>query len=101
MRVDKAAVSGTDQPVDAELVWLARGGDAAAFGVLLERHRAGLYASALGRLGEREAAADAVQETFVIALRRLDQLRDAAKVGEASRLLCRPCAGCGSRLRAA
>ena len=69
MRVENAAASGIDQPVDAELVWLARGGDAAAFGVLLERHRAGLYASALARLAEREAAADVVQETFVIALR--------------------------------
>ena len=66
---------------DAGLVEMARRGDSAAFGAVLDRHRTALFARALGCLGEREAAADAVQETFVIALRRLDQLRDPVKVG--------------------
>jgi RNA polymerase sigma-70 factor (ECF subfamily) len=69
------------QPTDAELVQMAWRGDSAALGAVLDRHRAALFAHALGYLGEREAAADAVQETFIIALRRLDSLRDPAKVG--------------------
>jgi RNA polymerase sigma-70 factor (ECF subfamily) len=70
-----------EQQTDAELVQMARRGDATALGAVLDRHRAALFAHALGSLGEREAAADAVQEAFVIALRRLGQLRDPAKVG--------------------
>src|SRR5262249_17343161 len=66
---------------DADLVQMTRHGDSAAFGAVLDRHRVALFARALGCLGEREAAADAVQDTFVIALRRLDQLREPAKVG--------------------
>jgi RNA polymerase sigma-70 factor (ECF subfamily) len=66
---------------DAELVQMAWSGDSAAFGAVLDRHRVALIARALGCLGEQEAAADAVQEAFVIALRRVDQLRDPAKVG--------------------
>ena len=62
---------------DVELVCAARAGDAGAMGALLERHRAALYASALSILGERGLAQDAVQDTFVVALRRIDDLRDA------------------------
>jgi RNA polymerase sigma-70 factor (ECF subfamily) len=69
------------QLTDAELVQMAWRGDSAAFGAVLDRHRVALFARALGWLGEREAAADAVQEAFVLALRRVDQLRDPAKVG--------------------
>lgn len=61
---------------DADLVHAARAGDASALGVLLERHRASLYATALSMLGERTQAQDAVQDTYLVALRRLDALRD-------------------------
>jgi RNA polymerase sigma factor (sigma-70 family) len=67
-------------PSDAELVLAARGGDAGAFGTLLERHRAPLYASALAVLGERAAAQDVVQDAFLIALRRLGDLREPSAV---------------------
>ncbi|MGH2917209.1 MAG: RNA polymerase sigma factor, partial [Solirubrobacteraceae bacterium] len=63
---------------DAELVNAARGGDVGALGGLLERHRAPLYASALSILGERTAAQDAVQDAHLVAMRRLDDLRDPA-----------------------
>lgn len=63
---------------DADLVRNAHAGDPVALGVLLERHRAPLYASALSMLREREAAHDAVQETFLVALQRLGDLRDPA-----------------------
>jgi RNA polymerase sigma-70 factor (ECF subfamily) len=63
---------------DAELVHAARAGDAGALGGLLERHRAPLYASALSILGERAEAQDAVQDAYLVALQRLDDLRDPA-----------------------
>jgi RNA polymerase sigma-70 factor (ECF subfamily) len=67
-------------PSDADLVEAALAGDVAGLGLVLERHRAGLFASALAQLGSREQAADAVQETFVVALVKLRQLRDPATV---------------------
>ncbi len=66
---------------DADLVNDARAGNPAALAVLLERHRAPLYASALSMLRERDAAQDAVQETFLVALRRLGDLRDPNAAG--------------------
>src|SRR5215467_12167863 len=76
-----AGMRQAEQLTDAELVQMAWRGDSAAFGAVLDRHRVALFAQALGCLGEREAAADAVQEAFVLALRCVDQLRDPAKVG--------------------
>jgi RNA polymerase sigma factor (sigma-70 family) len=61
---------------DAELGALARGGDVEALAALLERCRPSLYATAVGLLGNRADAADAVQDTFVVALVRLADLRD-------------------------
>jgi RNA polymerase sigma-70 factor (ECF subfamily) len=60
---------------DAALVARARRGDSAAHAQLFERHAPGL-ARLLGCLtGSRADAEDALQETFVIAFERLDQLR--------------------------
>ncbi len=66
---------------DAELVREAQGGDAASLGLLLERHRAPLYALALRFLGHDPEAQDAVHDAFLIALRKIDQLRDPEAVG--------------------
>lgn len=63
---------------DAHLVRAARAGDAASLGLLLHRHRASVYASAVTILGHGECAQDAVQDTFVVALRRLPELREPA-----------------------
>ncbi len=63
---------------DADLVHLAQIGDAGALGVLLERHRPRLYASALAILGDSALAQDAVQDAFLIALRRIGELREPA-----------------------
>jgi len=71
----------TSEPDDAALVLSARSGDPASLGTVLERHRARLLAVAVERLGHGPQAEDAVQETFVIALRHLGQLRDPAAVG--------------------
>ena len=70
-----------EHPSDADLVHAARGGDGLALGTPLVRHQAALYSHALHVLVRREDAADAVQETFVLALARLDQLRDADAAG--------------------
>jgi RNA polymerase sigma factor (sigma-70 family) len=67
-------------PGDGELARAARAGDVASLGELLERYRAPLHADALRMLGHGSAE-DAVQETFVIALRRIGDLRDPDAVG--------------------
>jgi RNA polymerase sigma-70 factor (ECF subfamily) len=59
----------------------ALGGDVASLSALLDRYRASLYARALAYLGRPEDAADAVQETFLLALTRLGQVRDPEAVG--------------------
>ena len=62
----------------AELGSLARGGDVQALAALLERCRPSLYGTAIGLLRNRADALDAVQDTFVIALVRVEDLRDGA-----------------------
>jgi RNA polymerase sigma factor (sigma-70 family) len=66
---------------DAELVRTAQGGDATSLGILLERHRAALHALALRFLGSGPDAQDAVQDTFLIALRTIERLREPEAVG--------------------
>lgn len=64
---------------DSELVERARRGDAAAFGELVERHRAAVYRTALAALGSAEEAEEVAQDAFVSAFQKLDGFR-----GEAS-----------------
>ena len=66
---------------DAALVLAAQAGDVAGLGALLERHRARLHAIAVGMLGHGQDAEDAVQDTFVVALRRIGELREPAAAG--------------------
>jgi len=61
---------------DAELLQAAHAGHAASLGVLLERHRPRLLAIALRMLGYGPQAEDAVHDTFLIALRKVDTLED-------------------------
>jgi RNA polymerase sigma factor (sigma-70 family) len=82
---------------DADFVQLAREGEVAALGALLERHRARLYALALSMLRDRDEAHDAVQDTFLLALRRLDDLREPASAGAWLRAIVRN--ACLTRLR--
>lgn len=65
-----------DPITDAELVALARAGEADAFAELFERCRPALYAVAISILRDRDAALDAVQDTCLTALVRLDSLRE-------------------------
>lgn len=68
-------------PVDASLVEAARRGDRASFAELVERHRELALALAGNLLGNRNAAADVVQEAAVTALVGLERLRTPAKFG--------------------
>jgi RNA polymerase sigma-70 factor (ECF subfamily) len=60
---------------DADLVQRARQGDAAAFGELIDRHRAAVFRAALAALGSHADAEDAAQDAFLVAYRRLDSFR--------------------------
>src|SRR5258707_10633637 len=60
---------------DLDLVARARQGDPAAFGELVERHRAAVYRAALAALGSHADAEDAAQDAFLLAFRRLDGFR--------------------------
>jgi RNA polymerase sigma factor (sigma-70 family) len=88
-----------DPPTDADLVVAAQAGDARGLAVLLERYRAGMHAVALGVLGHGPDAEDALQDGVMVALRRLDELRNPAAAGPWLRAIVRNV--CRMRLRAA
>lgn len=64
---------------DAELVALARLGDAQAFALLYRRYVHQVYAFAFDRLGSAAAAEDATQTVFFRALRSLDRYRESGR----------------------
>ena len=57
---------------DSELVERVRGGNAAAFDLLVNRHMKRAFAVAYRLLGQREDAEDLVQEAFIAALEKID-----------------------------
>ncbi len=61
---------------DAHLVSRARQGDSPAFGELVRRHLRSAYAIALAALAIPADAEDVCQDSFIIALERLDECRD-------------------------
>ena len=70
------------EPVpDDDLVRLAAGGDRDAFGTLVERHGSNIYRLCLRIMGNPEDAHDAAQDTFLVAMRKLDQFRGDAAFG--------------------
>jgi RNA polymerase sigma factor (sigma-70 family) len=66
---------------DAELVAASLDGERAAFGVLIDRHRARAVAISRGMLSSREDADDIVQEALLQAYLGLDRLRDPGAFG--------------------
>lgn len=64
------------RPDDSELVRRARGGDGDAFGVLVNRYMRAAYAVALSVTGAHEDAEDAAQESFLVALQKLEECRN-------------------------
>jgi RNA polymerase sigma-70 factor (ECF subfamily) len=71
----------SDTPSDGELVQRARRGDEHAFGLLVERYQRPAYAVALSVTGRHEDAQDAAQESFLVALARLDECRSPDRFG--------------------
>ena len=65
---------------DTEIVAAHLAGDRAALAVMYDRYGAGLFDTAASMLRNRHDAADAVQDVFVIAAERLDQLRDSSRL---------------------
>lgn len=63
---------------DARLVRRARDGDRSAFEVLVRRYLKTAYAVALAELADPRDAEDAVQDSFIAALERLEDCRDPA-----------------------
>jgi RNA polymerase sigma-70 factor, ECF subfamily len=70
--------SGT--PDDRSLLRAHLDGDAEAFGTLFARHRDRLWVVALRTTGDREEAADALQDALISAFRRADTFRGDAAV---------------------
>lgn len=60
---------------DAELIELARNGDRAAFGTLVERYQQVVVRAALAALRSREDAEEVAQDALLLAYRKLDSFR--------------------------
>jgi RNA polymerase sigma-70 factor (ECF subfamily) len=71
----------SETPSDSDLVRRARKGDEIAFGWLVERYQRPAYAVALSVTGRHEDAEDAAQESFLVALDRLDECRSPERFG--------------------
>lgn len=73
---------------DADAVRRALEGDRGAFDLLVRRHLDPLYRHASRMVGDPDAAADLVQETFVRGYRKLDSCRDPGRVGSWLHRIC-------------
>jgi RNA polymerase sigma-70 factor, ECF subfamily len=71
---------GGDERDDTALLRAHAAGDPDAFGELIRRHRDRLWAVALRTLGDREEAADAVQDALLSAYRAAERFRGDAAV---------------------
>ena len=65
---------------DADDLAAARGGDAVAFGRIIRRHQRRLFAVLVRRMGSVSDAEDVLQNTCLLAWRKLDQFRGEAKL---------------------
>jgi RNA polymerase sigma-70 factor (ECF subfamily) len=71
----------SETPSDSELVRRARSGEEIAFGLLVKRYQRPAYAVAMSVTGRHEDAEDAAQESFLVALDRLDECRSPERFG--------------------
>ncbi len=79
-------------PSDADLLAAHVAGDPDAFGALFLRHRDRLWAVAVRTMGDREEAADALQEAMISASRRAGTFRgDAAVTSWLHRIVVNSC----------
>ncbi|MFL6239046.1 MAG: RNA polymerase sigma factor SigM [Actinomycetes bacterium] len=78
--MDRRDPAGGTPDSDEELLARHCAGDDAAFGEIVRRHRDRMWAIALRTLGDRDEAADAVQDAFVSAFRSASSFRGDARV---------------------
>ena len=74
----KVAMPADDDTPDEVLVTRAQRGDRMALGLLVRRHQRALFALCLRYVRDTDEAADLVQRSFVRAMAKLSDLRDAA-----------------------
>src|SRR5437763_14983159 len=74
------ALPAAESREEDSLVNAARNGDRAAFGLLYDRYARMVHGILLCRVPPREVD-DLVQEVFLLALRKLDSLRDISRFG--------------------
>jgi RNA polymerase sigma-70 factor, ECF subfamily len=72
---ERSAAAELQRARDRHLVERARGGDVEAFNQLVEAYQDYLFALVIRVVGNRESAADAIQEAFFSAYRNLDRFR--------------------------
>ena len=65
----------TVRPDDRYLIYKCLNGDSAAFGILVDKYKAGIYAYVYAELGNFQDAQDVTQEVFLQAYRGLRSLR--------------------------
>ena len=70
---------GMKERSDAELVIQARAGDSESYGELVRRYQRPAYSVALSVIGRHQDAEDAAQESFMVALERLEECRNPAR----------------------
>ncbi|HMC95901.1 MAG TPA: sigma-70 family RNA polymerase sigma factor [Polyangia bacterium] len=78
LKLLKVAMPADDETPDEALVTRAQRGDQVALGRLVRRHQRALYLLCLRYVGDADEAADLVQRSFVRAMAKLGDLRDAA-----------------------
>jgi RNA polymerase sigma factor (sigma-70 family) len=69
-----------DSMDDAELVAAAAAGDRAAFATIYDAHADRVYDVCCTILGDRDEAADVMQDTFILAARHIGSLRDPSRL---------------------
>ena len=77
LKLVKTAMAADEETPDDVLVSRAQGGDRAALGLLVRRHQRALFALCLRYVGDKDEAADLVQRSFVRAMTKIGDLRDA------------------------
>lgn len=78
LKLLKVAMPAADDTPNEVLVTRAQGGDQTALGVLVRRHQRALYLLCLRYVADADEAADLVQRSFVRAMAKLGDLRDAS-----------------------
>ncbi|MXP21356.1 sigma-70 family RNA polymerase sigma factor [Gordonia sp. HNM0687] len=72
--------AGGPGPADERLVAALRTGDMQALGAVYDRYGAALHTFAYSMVRSRERAADVTHDSFLVAVARIDQLRDPARL---------------------